>query len=52
MKLIARQLGCSHRPVKDYVVARGVKPLKSPERPKRLDQPCELATREAHSASS
>nr|WP_271610663.1 helix-turn-helix domain-containing protein [Bradyrhizobium sp. CCBAU 21359] len=37
LKRIARQLGCSHHTVKDYVAAGGVKPFKSPERPKRLD---------------
>jgi hypothetical protein len=37
LKRIARQLGCSRHPVKDYVAAGGVKPFKSPERPKRLD---------------
>ncbi|MGY3488192.1 hypothetical protein ACVW1C_006075 [Bradyrhizobium sp. USDA 4011] len=37
VKRIARQLGCSHHTVKDYVPAGGVKPFKSPERPKRLD---------------
>src|SRR3954470_23309058 len=37
VKRIARQLGCSHHTVKDYVAAGGVKPFKSPERPKRLD---------------
>ncbi|WFU46153.1 helix-turn-helix domain-containing protein (plasmid) [Bradyrhizobium sp. CB82] len=37
LKRIAHQLGCSHHTVKDYVAAGGVKPFKSPERPKRLD---------------
>jgi hypothetical protein len=37
LKRIARQLGCSHHTVKAYVAAGGVKPFKSPERPKRLD---------------
>src|SRR3974390_2700893 len=37
LKRIARQLGCSHHTVKDYVAAGGVKPFKSPERAKRLD---------------
>ena len=31
VKRIARQLGCSHHTVKDYVAAGGVKPFKSPE---------------------
>jgi len=37
LKRIARQLGCSHHTVKDYVATGGVKPFKSPERPKLLD---------------
>src|SRR3954452_2276537 len=37
LKRIARHLGCSHHTVKGYVAAGGVKPFKSPERPKRLD---------------
>ena len=37
LKRIARQLGCSHHTVRDYVAAGGVKPFKSPERPKLLD---------------
>src|SRR6516165_9061483 len=37
LKRIARQLGCSHHTVKDYVAAGGVKPFKSPGRTKRLD---------------
>lgn len=37
LKRIARQLGCSHHTVKVYMAADGVKPFKSPERPKRLD---------------
>lgn len=37
LKRIARQLGCSHRTVKDYVAAGGLKPFKSHERPKRLN---------------
>src|SRR3954464_5795163 len=37
VKRIARQLGCSHHTVKDYVATGGVKPFKSPERPKWLD---------------
>ena len=37
LKRIARELGCSHHTVKDYVAAGGMKPFKSPERPKRLD---------------
>src|SRR4051794_24395962 len=36
VKRIARQLGCSHHTVKDYVATGGVRPFKSPERPKRL----------------
>ena len=36
LKRIARQLGCSHHTVKDYVAAGGVKPFKSPERRKLL----------------
>ena len=36
-KRIARELGCSHHTVKGYVAAGGVKPFKSPERPKLLD---------------
>nr|WP_283815379.1 helix-turn-helix domain-containing protein [Bradyrhizobium brasilense] len=31
LKRIARQLGCSHHTVRDYVAAGGVKPFKSPE---------------------
>jgi hypothetical protein len=34
---IARQLGCSHYAVKDYVAAGGLKSFRSPERPKRID---------------
>jgi DNA-binding NarL/FixJ family response regulator len=34
LKRIARQLGCSHHTVKGYVATGGVKPFKSPERPK------------------
>jgi Homeodomain-like domain len=37
LKRIARQLGCSHHTVRDYVATGGVKPFKSPERPKLLD---------------
>lgn len=37
LKRIARQLGCSHHTVKGYVAAGGVKPFKSPWRPKLLD---------------
>jgi hypothetical protein len=37
LKRIARNLGCSLHTVKGYVVAGGVKPFKSPERPKLLD---------------
>ncbi len=36
LKRIARQLGCSHHTVKDYVAAGGLKAFKSPERTKRL----------------
>jgi transposase len=36
-KRIARELGCSHHTVKGYVAAGGVKPFKSPQRPKLLD---------------
>ncbi len=32
LKRIARQLGCSHHTVKDYVAAGGLKAFKSPER--------------------
>jgi hypothetical protein len=37
LKRIARQLGCSHHTVRDYVAAGGLKPFKSPERRKLLD---------------
>jgi hypothetical protein len=37
LKRIARQLGCSHHTVKGYVATGGVKPFKSPDRPKQLD---------------
>ena len=37
LKRIARQLGCSHHTVKDYVAAGGVKPFKAPARVKLLD---------------
>lgn len=37
LKRIARQLGCSHHMVKDYVAAGGAKPFNSLERPKRLE---------------
>jgi transposase len=37
IKRIARELGCSHHTVKHYVAAGGVKPFKSPQRPKLLD---------------
>src|SRR6476659_3393547 len=37
LKRIARELGCSHHTVKDYVATGGVKPFKSPDRPKLLD---------------
>ena len=33
VKRIARQLGCSHHTVRDYVAARGVKPFKVPRAP-------------------
>src|SRR5262245_39746812 len=36
-KRIARELGCSHHTVKGYVAAGGIKPFKSPQRPKLLD---------------
>ena len=36
-KRIARELGCSHHTVKGYLAAGGVKPFKSPPRPKLLD---------------
>lgn len=36
LKRIARELGCSHHTVKDYVVAGGVKPFKAPARVKLL----------------
>ena len=36
-KRIARQLGCSHHTVKDYVASGGVKPFRPPRRPKKLD---------------
>ena len=36
-KRIARELGCSHHTVKGYVAAGGVRPFKSPQRPKLLD---------------
>lgn len=37
VKRIARQLGCSHHTVKEYVSAGGIKPFKSPARPRLLD---------------
>ena len=37
IKRIARELGCSHHTVKHDVAAGGVKPFKSPQRPKLLD---------------
>lgn len=37
LKRIARELGCSHHTVKDYVAAGGVKPFKIPTRAKKLD---------------
>jgi transposase len=36
-KRIARELGCSHHTVKGYLAAGGVRPFKSPQRPKLLD---------------
>jgi transposase len=36
-KRIAREFGCSHHTVKGYVAAGGIKPFKSPRRPKLLD---------------
>lgn len=36
-KRIARELGCSHHTVKSYLAAGGVRPFKSPLRPKLLD---------------
>ncbi|WP_128916444.1 helix-turn-helix domain-containing protein [Bradyrhizobium nanningense] len=35
VKRIARQLGCSHHTVKDYVAAGRVKPFKSPDEASR-----------------
>lgn len=37
VKRIAREVGCSHHTVKQYLAAGGVKPFKAPQRPKRLD---------------
>ena len=37
LKRIARELGCSHHTVKDYIAAGGVKPFKTPSRAKKLD---------------
>ncbi|WP_234685900.1 hypothetical protein [Bradyrhizobium monzae] len=37
LRRISRQLGCSQDTAKEHVAAGGVKPFKSPERPKRLD---------------
>jgi transposase len=37
LKRIARELGCSHHTVKDYVAAGGVKPFRAPARVKLLD---------------
>lgn len=37
LKRIARQLGCSHHTVREYVAAGGVKPFKAPGRAKLLD---------------
>jgi transposase len=36
-KRIARELGCSHHTVKDYLAAGGVKPFQAPSRVKKLD---------------
>ena len=36
-KRIARELGCSHHTVKGYLAAGGVRPFKSPQRPKLLE---------------
>jgi transposase len=36
-KRIARELGCSHHTVRGYLAAGGVRPFKSPRRPKLLD---------------
>ncbi len=51
LKRIARQLGCSHQTVKAYVGPGGVKPFKSPERPKLLNGIEGLAARAVPSAS-
>lgn len=37
LKRIARELGCSHHTVRDYIAAGGVKPFKTPARAKKLD---------------
>ncbi len=37
VKRIARELGCSHHTVKDYVAAGGMKPFKAPVRTKLLN---------------
>jgi transposase len=37
LKRIARELGCSHHTVKDYIAAGGVKPFTAPARTKKLD---------------
>lgn len=37
VKRIAREVGCSHHTVKQYLAADGVKPFKAPHRPKKLD---------------
>jgi transposase len=36
-KRISRELGCSHHTVKGYLAAGGVRPFRSPQRPKLLD---------------
>ena len=50
VKRIARQLGCSHHTVKDYVAAGGVKPFKSPDG-RSVSRALRSAARQAHSAS-
>jgi len=37
VKRIAREVGCSHHTVKQYLAAGGVKPFRAPQRPKKLD---------------
>jgi transposase len=37
LKRIARELGCSHHTVRDYIAVGGVKPFKAPTRAKKLD---------------